>query len=373
MNLCSCGRLFNDQYTHCPRCEALQILGLGTDATETEIRNAYRLFVKAWSPDSLQGDQPLKEAAEAKVKDVNTAFQYLTLTHTELAREPRPSYLASRTASPETTPDAVPAPRRASPGYTALVVLPSTTPPPPTGLWQRTKPLFTLWRRFRLIFGIAAFAFLILTGRSIWTFLKAHRPDVEQAAGVNGQQSAPNATGGPKNDSPDASKQESQSSGRPSSVRKSAQTSDSAQPTNMRTIAHQTQPEVRKILPYLTVGSSRDDVLDQLGTPAASSEDKLVYGKSELYLKNGVVIGWRIDPVSSPIRVKLWPESPVDTSLDYFTYGSSKDVVLVVQGTPTAFSKDKFEYGGSEVDFRNNRVVSWKNDPGSIPLRTGIN
>jgi len=48
---------------------------------------------------------------------------------------------------------------------------------------------------------------------------------------------------------------------------------------------------------------------------------------------------------------------------------SSKDEVLVVQGTPTKFSEDKFEYGDSVVNFRNNRVVNWKNDPGSVPLR----
>jgi hypothetical protein len=88
-----------------------------------------------------------------------------------------------------------------------------------------------------------------------------------------------------------------------------------------------------------------------------------------LYLKNGSVTGWKIDPVSNPIRVKLWPEHPVDTSQEYFTIDSTMDDVLVIQGTPTAFSNDKFEYGGSEVDFKRNRVVGWKNDLGSIPLK----
>lgn len=103
--------------------------------------------------------------------------------------------------------------------------------------------------------------------------------------------------------------------------------------------------------------------------PTAASENKFVYGRSELYFKNNRVIGWRIDP-SSPIRVKLWPETAVGTNLDYFTVGSSKDEVLMVQGTPTAFSEDKFEYGGSEVEFQNNRVVNWHNDPASIQLQT---
>ena len=122
-------------------------------------------------------------------------------------------------------------------------------------------------------------------------------------------------------------------------------------------------------MPYITVGSTRQEVMDMLGAPTALADDKLVYGKSELYLRNGRVAGWRIDPVANPIRVKLWPSGAVDTSLDFFTIGDSKDIVLVVQGTPTAFSKDKFEYGGSEVDFENGEVVSWKEDPNSIRLR----
>ena len=65
---------------------------------------------------------------------------------------------------------------------------------------------------------------------------------------------------------------------------------------------------------------------------------------------------------------KSWPASVVDPHLTSFTIGSSKDVVLKVQGTPTELSEDKFGYGRSEVYFRNNKVVSWKEDPASAPL-----
>jgi len=81
------------------------------------------------------------------------------------------------------------------------------------------------------------------------------------------------------------------------------------------------------------------------------------------------VSDWTIDPFTSPLRVKLWPDAPVDTSLQYFAVGSTKNDVLVVQGTPTSFSADRFGYGSSEVFFKDNRVVSWKNDPASVPLR----
>jgi outer membrane protein assembly factor BamE (lipoprotein component of BamABCDE complex) len=143
----------------------------------------------------------------------------------------------------------------------------------------------------------------------------------------------------------------------------------SRQPQTAHTAAHPAQPATIKLKPYVTVGSTRDEVLAQQGTPTASSEDKLVYGTSELYLKDGRVVGWRIDPFSSPIRVKLWPQSPVDSDLEFFTVNSTKDEVLVVQGTPTEFSEDTFKYGDSVVFFSRNRVVNWKNDPGSVPLR----
>jgi hypothetical protein len=130
------------------------------------------------------------------------------------------------------------------------------------------------------------------------------------------------------------------------------------------------QPITRKVYSYITAGSTRDEVLDQLGAPTASTDNKLVYGQSELYLKDNTVVGWKIDPAASPIRVKLWPESSVDPSLDSFTIGSSRDEVLAVQGTPTTFSEDRFAYGRSEVFFQNHRVVRWKSDPASIPLKT---
>jgi hypothetical protein len=123
------------------------------------------------------------------------------------------------------------------------------------------------------------------------------------------------------------------------------------------------------LLPYITIGSTKGEVIDLLGAPTSDSGDKLTYGQSVLYLKDDSVAGWRINTDASPLRVKMWPESAVDTSLERFGVGASKDVVLFIQGTPTAFSKDEFEYGRSAVFFRENRVVSWKNDPTSVPLR----
>jgi hypothetical protein len=124
-----------------------------------------------------------------------------------------------------------------------------------------------------------------------------------------------------------------------------------------------------RLLPDVTLGLTRDEVIAAQGEPTSSTRDKLMYNESELDLKDGKVVGWKVDP-RSPLRVKVWPEGPVDSSLRSFTVGSTKDEVLVVEGTPTSFSQDRFDYGRSAVYFRDGRVVAWKDGPGSVPLRT---
>jgi hypothetical protein len=235
-------------------------------------------------------------------------------------------------------------------------------------------------------FGFVVFA--ILLGRYVWIAFDVPDPTSEQVARAYsyGKDGLLKGLETPKRRFVEAVERDlrrldpRKSAPAPTALAQAAESAPSANPQTGQTApAKGAGPKpakiraaTREVYPFITVGSTMVEVLAQQGIPTASSENKLVYGRSELYFKDNAVIGWRIDP-SSPIRVKFWPASPIDTSLDSFTYGSPKDVVLMVQGTPTAFSEDKFEYGGSEVDFRNNRVVQWKNGPGSIPLRARLN
>src|ERR1035438_8401079 len=98
MNTCSCGILVEAKYKQCPRCEATQVLGVKADATEKDVRSAYHLLVLALAPEKFKDDQKLKEAAENKLKNVETAFYFLTSTSMELNRDERPSYVAQSNA-----------------------------------------------------------------------------------------------------------------------------------------------------------------------------------------------------------------------------------------------------------------------------------
>ena len=370
MNLCECGSSVQPGSMRCPRCSALYALDLEMNATEAEIRRSYRLLVKVWHPDRFQNDEKLKEAAEIKLKAINSAFEFLTSTTDERgpwrppsrpATEDAPSPFQAQSATGDS------ASTQPSAGAPIPVVMPDLTP--------RSR----LWPALKIGFKAVAVLFALLLCRYLWIAFDAPDPTGGDVARVydKGKQSILKGTEGPRarflnaierdwhrilpySSTPDLSETQQPT---PSA----GQQPEQAAPQKTTTSRTDRTATATKLLPYITVGSTRDEVLAQQGTPTASTEDKLVYGKSELYLKGGAVAGWRIDP-ASPIRVKLWPSTAVDPSLTFYSIGSTKDAVLKVQGTPTAFTEDKFEYGKSVVLFRNNRVVSWKEDPDSIPL-----
>jgi hypothetical protein len=368
MKTCVCGCSVDADGKLCLRCAALRILELDSDATETEIRASYLTLVKVWHSDRFENEEHLKEAAEAKLKDINSAYEFLTLTVSEREQWEAPSHWAQQAADLGTSSDP------------ESFVADNKEP--------FFKPLRSIFPAFKFLFNFAVVVFVVLLCRYLWIALNVEPPPNQQVAGANDytKEDLLKELEGPKKRFLEAVKQDLHTL----NLRKTATTVTVTPQTAELAPVVEVQPrqkpiekvalqEPAKILPeprtiesYITVGSTKDEVLEQQGPPTESSENKFVYGRSEIYFKDNIVTSWNIDVDSNPIRVKLWPESAVDPSIDSFTYGSSKDVVLTVQGTPTSFSEDKFMYGGSEVSFQNHRVVRWKNDPGSIPLRVRL-
>lgn len=54
-----------------------EILGIKPDATQAEIKSAYRKLIKQYHPDQY-GDNPLRELAEEKMREINGAYDQLT-------------------------------------------------------------------------------------------------------------------------------------------------------------------------------------------------------------------------------------------------------------------------------------------------------
>ena len=121
--------------------------------------------------------------------------------------------------------------------------------------------------------------------------------------------------------------------------------------------------------PYITAGLTPMEVIAILGDPTSASGEEMFYKGSEIDFEQGRVAGWKIDPKSAPIRVKLWPDRPLVPGLTSFGVGSSKSDVIALQGTPILFSRNEFGYGRSVVFFQNDRVVGWKEYPASVRLK----
>ena len=51
------------------------VLGVGKDATDEEIKNAYRELARKYHPDNYDDDNPLKELATEKMQEVNAAYE----------------------------------------------------------------------------------------------------------------------------------------------------------------------------------------------------------------------------------------------------------------------------------------------------------
>lgn len=65
------------------------------------------------------------------------------------------------------------------------------------------------------------------------------------------------------------------------------------------------------------------------------------------------------------------PTTPDPAAPRAFGHGSSKEIVLAVQGVPDRQTEHVWYYGTSRVYFRNNKVAGWADSP-SVPLRLHV-
>ncbi|WP_109486142.1 J domain-containing protein [Occallatibacter savannae] len=347
-SLCACGMVADTFGGLCDRCVSLQTLGLTSDATSDLIENTYRTLVKVWHPDRFSHDPKLSKDAEEKLKEINSAHDYL-LTHPKQ----RPERPAEKPPTPERP--FVPSDFDFEGEETEEIK---------RILRRREKSrLPGILLRIGIALGAVAFVAILwfagdsflssnqLTARS-WNELKLElQHDFSVHFGSTSTSAAqPAPVAAPAT----------------STTVAAAETTPASQKEKISP-AQQAQKHLVAAKPYITAGLTPAEVISVLGNPTSSTGEKMFYSGSEIDFKNGQVAGWKIDP-AAPIRVKLWSETPSVPGLNTFGLGSTKSDVIALQGTPTIFSDNDFGYGNSHVFFQNNRVTSWK-DSASAPLR----
>ena len=362
MTICSCGNEEAETGTLCARCAALKELELEPGATNEEIKEAFHALAKAWRPNLFP--QQLKAQVEEKREAIDAAY----------------SLLLGSMERPQPTPGAegeLPLKQQGKEQELAEIADSSTEPAPRSGAkWHGMLPQRVWTVPMPIALGCGLIVSALVTGWLLLGPLDAALESNPATARVVDECNASVRSGVAqlKNRIRDEAGlivhfgSSRAPVAAPPPVQQTEQT-EPAVPKPARRKTAETHPDVRDVLPYITAGLSKSEVISVQGKPAEETENMLVYGKSEFYFRNDQLVGWKIDP-ASPVRVKLWPDASVDPDLDSFGVGSTKNEVIVVEGTPTFFSENTFGYRGSEVYFKNNRVVGWKNDPWR-PLRTG--
>jgi len=119
---------------------------------------------------------------------------------------------------------------------------------------------------------------------------------------------------------------------------------------------------------FFTIGSTKKEVLAAQGTPSSVFGELWYFGASSVTFSNGLVASY--SNISNNLRVTLVPTTDVRLAKarGYFTMGSSKDEVFVVQGVPDSIFGDLRYFGASSVTFSDGHVTSYSNISGNLKV-----
>ena len=275
MTTCLCGNPVVFESVLCPRCQALRTLELGADATETDIKATYHMLVKVWHPDRFQGDTTLKAAAEVKLKEVNSAYALLTATQSSGGQ--RPMAGSGNGETPGSAENAGAAAGRAA--------APRSRP----AITQSATGFASIAPALRLSFKLILVVLALLMARYLWIAFDVDTPtgEVQQVLGY-GKDSLEKGLAAPRRRflaaveqdlqrlslwSPAPSSPVAPPDGLPAANPASERVAIASAPAGARQTSN-SPPVTRKVYSYITVGSTRDEVLDQLGVgDVAAHED----------------------------------------------------------------------------------------------------
>jgi DnaJ domain len=283
MTVCACGRSTNDGRSICDRCTALVVFGLTRDATQAEIKDAYRVLAKVWHPDRFQGDERLRLKAEEKLKEINSAYQLLITTPAE---DPH-----RRPSSPPPPPQE---PRQT--GTADTTQIPHARP-----ITNNFAYAFRLKRRAARI-RVALTVLVLLVGAA-WVVQRYGRTIAYEL-----DLPYPGATSTMARKTDAASAKPTVGS-TPASSGSSATNNSKSAHTRITAAASEgpsllVYPADDPGVPYFTIGSTRSDVVKVQGTPTRIAGNTFEYGLSQVYFQNGRVQSWHADP-SSPLKARM--------------------------------------------------------------------
>ncbi len=296
-------------------------LGLEPGAEASEVKRAYRTLVKKWHPDRHQLEPyESRVLAEEKFREIDEAYRRISKNRGKASPFRRPAggdFSAARPAAPK--------PRTAfrfnrRPGSGTRLFAGTQRVQPAT--LSLAVAAFILILLFPLLLDIGTYRPIRVQKKA-----KGHPPIEETHAPVRPQTALP------------------------------ARAPHPALP----------KPGPAASVHFFTLGSSASRVLEVQGRPGRILGDTWIYGLSDVRFSNGRVCGY--DNFGESLRVRIVPGAHKGSYPHHITIGSTKQQVLLVQGTPTRVAGNRWYYGFAELIFMNGLVTGYDNYFGTLKMR----
>ncbi len=334
--------LSGDRLTMAPEVQLdddFRALGLEPGAGAPEVRKAYRRLVKQWHPDRHHLENyEAKASAEKKFREIDEAYRRIARTWGKAKRPASPAgraFSTARRAGAKTAPasqhrfrvELFSAPRRLRVGLFSA-------------LHRFRAGLFSAgWPTRPANLSLAAGLIILILFFVLISNIAPDRPiHVHRRLRHNPPTTSTNKEVRPK----------------------SAPSRRASHPAHPK-------PGAGSAANFFTLGSSYTEVLDIQGKPTRIQGDTWVYGLSAVSFKNGTVCGY--NNFDGALRVKIEPGPRTAGSSDHITIGSTRQQVLLVQGTPTRIEGNHWFYGFAELIFQDGLLTGYDNYFGTLKVR----
>ena len=326
--------------------DALRQLGLNKDASEQDVKQAYKDLARIWHPDRFQSDERLAAKTEDQIKLINEAkmvaldylkkhghFRFVKSTDKGAPRRqapPAPHPYKEKTVEQEAPAD------EPEPGQTPEPE-PAQEPVLEEDYFEDDYSYSDYMPGqnvlIAVILMVVLVGFLFIMGSS---FTGSPKDKVEAYLKKREQQQIP------KNPVLEKIRQQNAT-------------------LNLDIQEEDDEPEPAFSDSFFTLGSTKEWVMLVQGPPFQIKRGVWEYGFSFIQFEGDTVVGWTSSELN-PLSIGILPDtSLVDTFL-YFDIGSELGAVIALQGTPDIIDGSIWMYGEATVQFDSDTVVFWEND-----------
>ncbi len=343
-----------------PTSKDYELLGVTPHVSEEALKKAYRYRVKMWHPDRFQQKGIWeKDNAEERFKEVNTAYQRILF---ELQRQKKEQNENRETPQQE----ARQAPHKKGKKSHQKQAHGSAGPRAALRSWRKWLPFSpTAWKRFGVLerlkkavrerrnpLILCVFLFLLIyVNHDLFSTGLLPRGGLQKSALERVE--------------PLLGEGEEDETGVGPTPEMEEDVLDAPGTGLLDTEKVERDTAKRE---YFSLGSTEGEVLRVQGPPSYIKGRIWIYGLSEVVFRDGKVA--RYNNFDGRLKVRLSPhlENAATEEL-FFTLGSTKEEVLMIQGTPTRVMGNHWSYGFSEIRFKEDRVDSFDNFFGNLRVR----